>query len=105
MRLQRAFKHEMQSTQEREATSIFDSLPVRRADTWVGPDRLYITDDCAYEWDRAPQPPVTSFDICLKTPICKQAPRSGGSAMFKDLTKDYLKAALASPKVMRAFVL
>jgi len=93
----RAFEHKMPSAPEREATSIFDPLPVRRAGTWDGPDRFYITDNCAYEWDRAPRPPPTLLDNRLKTPVCKPAPKGGGDAMFKDLTPDYLKL-LPEPK-------
>lgn len=93
----RAFEHKMPSAQEREATSIFDPIPVRRAGTWDGPDRFYITDNCAYEWDRAPRPPPTLLDNRLKTPVCKPPPKGGGDAMFKDLTPDYLKA-LPEPK-------
>jgi hypothetical protein len=87
----RAFEHKMPSAQERAPTSIFDPLPVRRAGTWDGPDRFYITDNCAYEWDRAPRPPPTLLDNRLKTPVCKPPPKGGGDAMFKDLTPDYLK--------------
>jgi hypothetical protein len=88
----RAFEHKMPSAQEREPTSIFDPLPVRRAGTWDGPNRFYITDNCYYEWDRAPRPPPTLLDNRLKTPVCKPPPKGGGDAMFKDLIPDYLKA-------------
>jgi hypothetical protein len=88
----RAFEHKMPSAQEREEASIFDPLPVRRAGTWDGPDRFYITDNCAYEWDPAPRPPPTLLDNHLKTPVCKPPPKGGGDAMFKGLTPDYLKA-------------
>jgi hypothetical protein len=88
----RAFEHKMPSAQERAPTSIFDPLPVRRAGTWDGPDRFYVTDNCAYEWDRAPRPPPTLLDNRLKTPVCKPPPKGGGDAMFKDLTPDYLKS-------------
>jgi hypothetical protein len=93
----RAFEHKMPRAPEREATSIFDPLPLRRAGTWDGPDRFYITDNCAYEWDRAPRPPPTLLDNRLKTPVCKPPPKGGGDAMFKDLTPDYLKT-LPDPK-------
>jgi hypothetical protein len=93
----RAFEHKMPSSQGREPTSIFDPLPVRRAGTWDGPNRFYITDNCYYEWDRAPRPPPTLLDNRLKTPVCKPPPKGGGDAMFKDLTPDYLKA-LPEPK-------
>lgn len=93
----RAFEHKMPSAPEREATSIFDPPPVRRAGTWDGPDRFYINDNCAYEWDRAPRPPPTLLDNRLKTPVCKPPPKGGGDAMFKDLTPDYLKT-LPEPK-------
>jgi hypothetical protein len=63
----RAFEHKMPSAKEREPTSIFDPLPVRRAGTWDGPDRFYITDNCHYEWDPAPRPPPTLLDNRLKT--------------------------------------
>ena len=88
----RAFEHKMPSAQEPAPTSIFDPQPVRRAGTWDGPDRFYITDNCAYEWDRAPRPPPTLLDNRLKTPVCKPPPKGGGDAMFKDLTPDYLKS-------------
>jgi hypothetical protein len=87
----------MPSAQEPAPTSIFDPQPVRRAGTWDGPDRFYITDNCAYEWDRAPRPPPTLLDNRLKTPVCKPPPKGGGDAMFKDLTPDYLKT-LPEPK-------
>jgi hypothetical protein len=87
----------MPSAKEREPTSIFDPLPVRRAGTWDGPDRFYITDNCHYEWDPAPRPPPTLLDNRLKTPVCKPPPKGGGDAMFKDLTPDYLKT-LPEPK-------
>jgi hypothetical protein len=93
----RAFEHKMPSAQEREPTSIFDPLPVRRAGTWDGPDRFYITDNCHYEWDPAPRPPPTLLDNRLKTPVCKPPPKGGGDAMFKELTPDYLKT-LPEPK-------
>lgn len=93
----RAFEHKMPSAQEREPTSIFDPLPVRRAGTWDGPNRFYVTDNCYYEWDRAPRPPPTLLDNRLKTPVCKPPPKGGGDAMFKDLTPDYLKT-LPEPK-------
>jgi hypothetical protein len=86
----RAFEHKMPSAPQAEA-SIFDPPPVRRAGTWDGPDRFYITDNCAYEWDRAPRPPPTLLDNRLKTPVCKPPPKGGGGAMFKDLTPDYLR--------------
>jgi hypothetical protein len=87
----RAFEHTMPSTQEREPASIWDPPPVRRAGKWDGPNRFYITDNCYYEWDRAPRPPPTLLDNRLKTPVCKRPPKGGGDAMFKDLTPDYLK--------------
>lgn len=93
----RAFEHKMPSAPEGKANSIFDPPPVRRAGTWDGPDRFYITDNCAYEWDRAPRPPPTLLDNRLKTPVCKPPPKGGGDAMFKDLTPDYLKT-LPEPK-------
>jgi hypothetical protein len=87
----RAFEHKMPSAQEREKASIFDPGPVRRAGTWDGPDRFYVTDNCYYEYDRAPRPPPTALDTRLKTPVCKPPPKGGGDAMFKDLMPDYLK--------------
>jgi hypothetical protein len=87
----RAFEHKMPSAEEHEKASIFDPLPVRRAGTWDGPDRFYVTDTCYYEFDRAPPPPPTLLDNRLKTPVCKPPPKGGGDAMFKDLTPDYLK--------------
>jgi hypothetical protein len=87
----RAFEHKMPLPEEREKASIFDPLPVRRAGTWDGPDRFYVTDNCFYEFDRAPPPPPTLLDNRLKTPVCKPPPKGGGDAMFKDLTPDYLK--------------
>jgi hypothetical protein len=93
----RAFAHKMPSVQEREPTSIFDPLPVRRAGTWDGPNRFYITDNCYYEFDRAPRPPPTLLDNRLQTPVCKPPPKGGGDQMFKDLTPDYLKN-LPEPK-------
>lgn len=86
-----AFEHKMPSAQAREPTSIFEPLPVRRAGTWDGPNRFYVTDNCYYEWDRAPRPPPTLLDNRLRTPVCKPPPKAGGDAMFKDLTPDYLK--------------
>jgi hypothetical protein len=97
-RTKRAFEHKMPSAQEHGPTSIFDPLPVRRAGTWDGPDRFYVTDNCYYEWDRAPRPPPTLLDNRLKTPVCKSPPKGGGDAMFKDLTPDYLKS-LPEPKI------
>jgi hypothetical protein len=93
----RAFEHKMPSAQEREKPSIFGPAPVRRAGTWDGPDRFYVTDNCHYEYDRAPRPPPTLLDNRLKTPVCKPPPKGGGDAMFKDLTPDYLKT-LPEPK-------
>jgi hypothetical protein len=93
----RAFEHKMPSAQEREKASIFDPAPVRRAGTWDGPDRFYVTDNCYYEYDRAPRPPPTALDNRLKTPVCKPPPKGGGDAMFKDLMPDYLKT-LPEPK-------
>lgn len=93
----RAFEHKMPSAPEGKGSSIFDPPPVRRAGTWDGPDRFYISDNCAYEWDRAPRPPPTLLDNRLKTPVCKPPPKGGGDAMFKDLTPDYLKK-LPEPK-------
>jgi hypothetical protein len=93
----RAFAHKMPSAQEREPTSIFDPLPVRRAGTWDGPNRFYITDNCYYEYDRAPRPPPTLLDNRLMTPVCKRPAKGGGDTMFKDLTPDYLKT-LPEPK-------
>jgi hypothetical protein len=87
----RAFEHKMPLPEEREKASIFDPPPVRRAGTWDGPDRFYVTDNCYYEFDRAPPPPPTLLDNRLKTPVCKPPPKGGGDAMFKDLTPDYLK--------------
>jgi hypothetical protein len=92
----RAFEHKFPSTQA-EKPSIFDPLPVRRAGTWDGPDRFYVTDNCYYEYDRAPRPPPTALDNQLKTPTCKPPPKGGGDEMFKDLTPDYLKG-LPQPK-------
>ena len=89
----RAFDHKMPSAPEREPTSIFDPPPVRRAGTWDGPDRFYITDNCHYEWDPAPRPPPTLLDNRIKTPVCKPPPKGGGEAMFKELTPDYLKTS------------
>jgi hypothetical protein len=93
----RAFEHKMPAAQEGEKDSIFDPLPVPRAGSWDGPDRFYVTDNCYYEYDRAPRPPPTLLDNRLKTPVCKSPPRGGGDAMFKDLTPDYLKT-LPEPK-------
>ena len=93
----RTFAHKMPSAQEREPTSIFDPLPVRRAGTWDGPNRFYITDNCYYEFDRGPRPPPTLLDNRLQTPVCKPPPKGGGDKMFKDLTPDYLKT-LPEPK-------
>jgi hypothetical protein len=87
----RAFEHKIPSAQEREKTSIFDPAPARRAGTWDGPDRFYVTDNCYYEYDRLPRPPPTLLDNRLKTPVCKRPPKGGGDAMFKDLTPAYLK--------------
>jgi hypothetical protein len=87
----RAFEHKMPSAEEREKPSIFDPEPVRRAGTWDGPSRFYVTDNCYYEYDRAPRPPPTALDTRLKTPVCKPPPKGGGDAMFKDLMPDYLK--------------
>jgi len=87
----RAFEHKMPSTQERETNSMFDPPPVRRAGTWDGPNRFYITDNCYYEWDRATPAPPTLLDNRLKTPFCKRPPKGGGDAMFEDLTPDYLR--------------
>jgi hypothetical protein len=87
----RAFDHKIPSAEEHEPSSIFDPLSVRRAGTWDGPDRFYVTDNCYYEWDRAARPPPTLLDNRLKTPICKAPPKGGGNEMFKDLTPDYLK--------------
>jgi hypothetical protein len=92
----RAFEHKIPPT-EREKASIFDPAPVRRAGTWDGPNRFYVTDNCFYEYDRAPPPPPTALDNRLKTPTCKRPPKGGGDAMFKDLTPDYLKD-LPKPK-------
>jgi hypothetical protein len=89
----RDFEHKMPSAQERAPPGIFDPPPVRRAGTWDGPDRFYVTDNCHYEWDRAPKPPPTLLDNRLKTPVCKRPPKGGGNAMFKDLTPDYLKTS------------
>ena len=93
----RAFEHKMPPAQAPETPSIFDPLPVPRAGTWDGPDRYYVTDNCYYEWDRAPRPPPTLLDNRLKTPVCKPPPKGGGDAMFKALTPDYLKS-LPEPK-------
>jgi hypothetical protein len=93
----RAFQHKMPAAQEREKNGIFDPLPVPRAGSWDGPDRFYVTDNCYYEYDRAPRLPPTLLDNRLKTPVCKPPPRGGGDAMFKDLTPDYLKT-LPEPK-------
>jgi len=87
----RAFEHKMPSTQERDPASIWDPPPVRRAGKWDGPNRFYITDNCYYEWDRAPRPPPTLLDNRLITPVCKPPPKGGGNAMFEDLTPDYLR--------------
>jgi hypothetical protein len=87
----RTFEHKMPTVEEREQPSIFDPAPVRRAGTWDGPDRFYVTDNCYYEYDRAPRPPPTALDNRLKTPVCKPPPKGGGDAMFKDLVPDYLK--------------
>jgi hypothetical protein len=92
----RAFEHKIPPA-EREKASIFDPAPVRRAGTWDGPNRFYVTDNCFYEYDRAPRPPPTALDNRLKTPTCKRPPKGGGDAMFKDLTPDYLKE-LPQPK-------
>jgi hypothetical protein len=76
------------------------SLPAIREDAVVQllcPDRFYVTDNCYYEYDRAPRPPPTALDNRLKTPACKPPPKGGGDAMFKDLTPDYLKT-LPEPK-------
>lgn len=67
-RVKRAFEHKMPSAEEPEQTSIFDPLPVRRAGTWDGPNRFYVTDNCYYEWDRAPRPPPTLLDNRLLSP-------------------------------------
>jgi len=93
----RAFEHKMPTAQEREKDSIFAPAPVRRAGTWDGPDSFYVTDNCRYVYDRAPQPPPTLLDNRLKTPVCKPPPKGGGDSMFKDLTPDYLKS-LPEPK-------
>ena len=93
----RSFAHTMPSAQERARISIFDPLPVPRAGTWDGPNRFYITDNCYYEYDLAPQPPPTLLDNRLKTPVCKRPPKGGGDTMFKELTPDYLKT-LPEPK-------
>ena len=87
----RAFEHTMPGAQVAEPTSIWAPPPVRRAGTWDGPNRFYITDNCYYEWDKAPRPPPTLLDNRLMTPVCKRPPKGGGDAMFKDLTPDYLK--------------
>jgi hypothetical protein len=87
----RAFEHKMPSAEEREKTSIFAPAPTHRAGTWDGPDSFYVTDNCRYEYDRAPRPPPTALDNRLMTPVCKPPPKGGGDAMFKDLTPDYLK--------------
>jgi hypothetical protein len=93
----RAFEHKMPAAPQREQTSIFDPAPVRRAGSWDGPDRFYVTDNCYYEFDRLPRPPSTLLDNRLKTPVCKPSPKGGGDAMFKDLAPDYLKT-LPEPK-------
>jgi hypothetical protein len=93
----RAFEHKMPSAREPERASIFAPAPVRRAGTWDGPDRFYVTDNCYYEFDRAPRPPPTLLDNRLKTPVCRRPPKGGGDAMFKDLIPDYLKT-LPEPK-------
>jgi hypothetical protein len=89
----RGFEHKIPAAHERERASIFDPIPVPRAGTWDGPDRFYVTDNCYYEYDRAPRPPPTALDNRLKTPVCKRPPKGGGDAMFKDLTPDYLKTS------------
>jgi hypothetical protein len=91
----RGFEHKMPTAQTRESPTIFDPFPVPRAGTWDGPDRYYVTDNCYYDYDRAPRPPPTLLDNRLKTPVCKAPPRGGGDAMFKDLTPDYLKTSPA----------
>lgn len=96
-RAKRAFEHKIPSAPEPGPASIFDPLPVRRAGTWDGPNRFYVTDNCYYEWDRAPRPPPTLLDHRLQTPVCKPPPKGGGDGMFKDLTPDYLKS-LPEPK-------
>jgi len=87
----RAFGHKMPSAEERGKISIFDPAPVRRAGTWDGPDRFYVTDNCYYQFDRLAPLPPTLLDHRLKTPVCKPPPKGGGDAMFKDLTPEYLK--------------
>jgi hypothetical protein len=94
---QRAFEHKMPSAAESGKAGIFDPPPVPRAGTWEGPDRFYVTDNCYYDYDRAPRPPPTALDHRLQTPVCKPPPKGGGDAMFKDLTPDYLKT-LPEPK-------
>jgi hypothetical protein len=93
----RGFEHKMPADHEPQKASIFDPIPVPRAGTWDGPDRFYATDNCYYEYDRAPRPPPTALDNRLKTPVCKRPPKGGGDAMFKDLTPEYLKT-LPEPK-------
>jgi hypothetical protein len=93
----RAFEHKMPSAREPAGNSIFAPPPVRRAGSWDGPDRFYVTDNCYYEFDRTPRPPPTLLDNRLMTPVCKPPPKGGGDAMFKDLTPDYLKT-LPQPK-------
>ena len=90
---ERAFEHKMPAAQVLAPTSIWAPPPVRRAGTWDGPNRFYITDNCYYEWDPAPRPPPTLLDNRLMTSVCKRPPRGGGDTMFKDLTPDYLKTS------------
>jgi len=93
----RAFEHKMPGAQVPEPTSIWAPPPVRRAGTWEGSNRFYITDNCYYEWDPAPRPPPTLLDNRLMTPVCKPPSKGGGDAMFKDLTPGYRKT-LPDPK-------
>lgn len=54
----------------------------RRAGTWEGPNRVWISDNCYFDYEQGPPPPRYAGEVRLKVPLCKPPPSGGGHNMF-----------------------